>query len=394
MRTRILISGTASVAITALALLGITSPASAVGTHSKPARSMPQYPYGHPTYRQAPAIGARNAAAGYLWTGDSTSSETYYTYTTSGGAVSVADNTPSAGFYQISFNGLQSISDDGDVQVSSYDTNDTCPVVGWGEESGTEVIDVACYTPSGTLDSTNTRLFDVTITKPHSKPTGVFDYSWVFADAHSSNLTGLGQYNSSHGTNRVKHLGTGRYQVTFPGPKSSGVHGTAEVTPFGTGGGNCVLAGWTGSKSGEVVNVDCYSATGKRANRKFDVLYASTNNVLGLNRDVDSNALFSGRSGVTNPTEHYYSTPGAQEVAEEYSAGVYELALPGSGGQFEYIGGDVQISAVSGHDDHCDVSEWDQDLIPEIDVECTNGAGHPVNSRYVIQWMVPVELIV
>jgi hypothetical protein len=392
MRTSILISGTASVAVTALALLGMASPASAAGAHSQPAHSMPQYPYGHPASRLAPALGAKNAAAGYLWTGDS-STATYYTYSTSGGTVSVADNTPSTGIYQVTFNGLQSINDTGDVQVSSYDTADTCPILGWGEVSGTEAVDVACYEPNGTLD-TGTNLFDVTITNPHSKPTGVFDYSWVFTDTHSSNLTGLGQYNSSHKTNRVKHLGTGRYQVTFPGPKTSGVHGTAEVTPFGAGGGNCVLAGWTGSKAGEVVNVDCYSATGSRQNREFDVLYASTNNVLGLNRDVDANALFSGRSGVTNPTEHYYSTPGAQEAADEYATGFYELALPGSGGQYRFIGGDVQINAVSSHDYHCDVDDWDQEPVPIIDVQCTNRAGHPVDTPYVVQWMVPVELIV
>lgn len=391
MRTRILVSGTASIAITALALLGIASPASAASPQSHPARSMPQYPYGHPAIPHTSAIGAKNAAAGYYWSGGG--SGTYYTYNTSDGAVSVLPNTPSAGIYQVSFNGLQSINDTGDVQVSSYDTTDTCAVLGWGELSGTEDVDVACYKPGGTLD-TSSQFFDVTITKPHSKPSGVFDYSWVFADTHSSNLTGLGQYNSSHKTNRVKHLGTGRYQVTFPGPKSSGVHGTAEVTPFGAGGGNCVLAGWTGSKSGEVVDVNCYSATGSRQNREFDVLYASTNNVLGLNRDVDANALFSGRSGVTEPTEHYYSTRGAAAVAEESSAGFYEVALPGSGGEYPFLGGDVQVSAVSTRDDHCQVEDWDQNLIPEINVECTNGAGHPVNTRYVLQWMVPEELIV
>jgi len=391
MRTRILVSGTASIAITALALLGIASPASAARTQSHPARSMPQYRYGHPAIPHASAIGAKNAAAGYYWSGGGSS--TYYTYNTSDGTVSVQPNTPSAGIYEVSFNGLQSINDTGDVQVSSYDTTDTCPVIGWGALSGTEDIDVSCYKPDGTLD-TSSQEFDVTITDPHSKPTGVFDYSWVFADTHSSNLTGLGQYNSSHKTNRVKHLGTGRYQVTFPGPKSAGVHGTAEVTPFGAGGGNCVLAGWKGSKSGEVVDVNCYSATGGRQNREFDVLYASTNDVLGLNRDVDANVLFRGRSGVNEPAEHYYSTRGAAAVAEESSPGFYEVVLPGSGGQYRFIGGDVQVSAVSAHDDHCQVEEWDQDLIPEVSVECTNGAGHPVNTPFVLQWMVPVELIV
>jgi hypothetical protein len=115
---------------------------------------------------------------------------------------------------------------------------------------------------------------------------------------------------------------------------------------------------------------------------------------VGLNRDVDANALFSGRSGVTAPTEHYYSTRGAEAVAEESSAGFWEAALPGSGGEYPFLGGDVQVSAVSTHDYHCDVEFWDQELIPEVNVECINAAGHPVNTPYVMQWMVPDELIV
>ena len=392
MRTRIVISATASVAVTALTLLGIVSPASAARTQAHPAHSMPQYPYGHPAGREVPAVGARNAAAGYYWSGGG--SGTYYTYNTSGGAVSVLANTPSTGIYQVSFNGLQGINDTGDVQVTSYGTTDTCPVLGWGELGGTEDVDVSCYKPDGTLD-TSAQEFDITITNPHGKPAGVFDYSWVDADTRSSNLTGLGQYNnSSHKPNRVKHLGTGRYQVTFPGPKSSGVHGTAEVTAFGAGGGNCVLAGWTGSKSGEVVDVDCYSATGTRQNRVFDVLYASTNNVLGLNRDIDINALFPARSGVSAPTEHYYSIRGAEAIGDQSPNGFYAVAVPGGGGEYEFVGGDVQVSAVSTHDYHCDVENWDQNLIPVIDVECVNHAGAPVSTGYVLQWMVPEVLLV
>jgi hypothetical protein len=389
MKTRLLICCTASIVISALGLLGAAAAPASAASPSHPAGSLPQNPFGHPATGKAPAFGAENAAAGYFWSGD----DSYYTYSTSGGTVSVAANTPSTGIYQVSFDGLQSINDTGDVQVSGFDTFDTCPVLGWGAVGSAEVVDVACYEPDGTLD-TGSRLFDVSITNPHSRPTGVFDYSWVYADTHSSNLTGLGQYNSSHKTNRVRHLGKGRYQVTFPGPKSSGVHGTVDVTPFGSGGGNCVLAGWAGSRSGEVVNVDCYSPAGKPSNRKFDVLYASTNNVLGLNRDVDANVLFAGRSGITSPTEHYYSTRGAGALADESPTGFYGVALPGSGGEYPYLGGDPQVNAVSTRDYHCDIETWSQSEIPVVSVECFNSAGHPVSTGYVVQWMVPDVLIV
>jgi hypothetical protein len=392
MKTRLLICGTASIVISALGLLGGSATPASAASPSHPAGSLPQNPFGHPATGKAPALGAKNAAAGYFWSGGSPS-DPYRTYSTSGGTVSVLANTPSTGIYQVSFDGLQSINDTGDVQVSPFGSHDTCPVLGWGAVGSAEVIDVSCYQPGGALD-TASQLFDVTITQPHSKPTGVFDFSWVYADTHSSNLTGLGQYNSSHKTNRVRHLGRGRYQITFAGPKSSGTHGTVDVTPFGAGGGNCVLAGWTGSKSGVVVNVNCYSATGKLQNRRFDVLYASTNNVLGLNRDVDANVLFAGRSGITAPTEHYYSSKGAGAFAYESPAGLYAVALPGSGGEYEFLGGDAQVNAVSTHDYHCVIEYWDQNVMPVVNVVCTNSAGALVSTPFVMQWMVPEVLLV
>jgi hypothetical protein len=371
-------------AVPALGALAVTAAASAAAASGpRPAGSviMPDHARGGPTVAE-PAI-KPNTAAGYLWS-EGTS---YYAYNSAGKAVTITDDAPVAGEYEVFFDGLQGIGDNGDVQVSSYDTVDTCPVVGWGSVSGAEEVDVACYTPSGTLDTTP-QLFDVTITDPHTVPSGVYDYAWIEPDNKSFKLTGSGEYNSSHKVNQVKHLGTGSYEIVFPGPRSSGVHGTVEVTPFDAGGGTCLASGWKGTKAGEEVFVHCYSATGKAEDQFFTVVYASANNVLGLNHATDANVLASGKGAISAPTEDYLSARGAKAIVIEYYAGAYEVVLAGSEGNSK-LGGDVQVNAVNSRDYHCYVFDWGQETTPVVNLYCLNLKDQDVATPFTVQWVVP-----
>jgi hypothetical protein len=366
----------------ALAALAAAVPASAApGPHPGPAKIMPGHALG------APAVDARtavkpNAAAGYLWS----EGDTYYAYNSSGKAVTVTPNDPAAGYYAVFFDGLQSIGFNGDVQVSSYDTADTCTVAGWGNVSATEEVNVACYTPSGALD-TGTQFFDLTITDPHSTPKGVYDYAWINPDNKSYKLTGFGEYNSSHKTNQIKHLATGSYELIFPGPKSSGVHGTVQVTPFGAAGGACLASGWKGSKSGEDVFVHCYSAAGKAENREFTVVYASTNNVMGLNGSTDANILATGKGAIAAPSVEYLSPRHAKALVIQLYTGQYEVVLVGSEGTSKN-GGDVQVNALNSRDYHCYVEDWSQETNPAIYVTCGNGKGLLARTPFTVQWVV------
>jgi hypothetical protein len=363
------------------ALTATASAAAASGPRPAISAMMPGHARGGPAVAEA-AI-KPNTAAGYLWSeGDS-----YYAYNTAGKAVTITDNDPVTGDYAVFFDGLQGIGDNGDVQVSSYDTTDTCAVLGWGNVSGAEEVDVACYTPAGTLDTTS-QLFDVTITDPHSVPSGVYDYSWINPDNKSYKLTGFGEYNSSHKVNQVKHLGTGSYELIYPGPKSSGVHGTVQVTPFDTGGGTCLASGWKGTKAGEEVFVHCYSPTGKAQDRIFTVVYASANNVLGLNHSTDADILASGKGGISAPEEDYLSARGAKAIVIEYYAGAYEVDLANSEGNSK-LGGDVQASAVNSRAYHCYVGDWGQETTPAIDIVCENIKDQLVSTPFTVQWVVP-----
>ncbi len=364
------------------ALAATTSAAAASGPRPTVTRLMASHALGAPTTSVTPAI-APNTAAGYLWS----DGESYYAYNTSGKAVTITADDPVAGYYLVSFDGLQSIGFNGDVQVSSYDTTDTCTVLEWTATTTAEEVYVACYTTSGTLD-TGSQLFDVTITDPHSVPSGVFDYSWIDPDNTSYKLTGFGEYNSSHKVNQVKHLGTGSYELIYPGPKSSGVHGTVQVTPFDPGGGTCLASGWKGVKTGEEVFVHCYSPSGKPENRIFTVVYASANNILGLNHATDANVLASGKGSISAPTEDYLSARGARAVVIEYYAGYYEVVLPNSEGN-SALGGDVQVSAVNSRDYHCFVDYWGQETTPAINLSCENLKGQFVSTPFTVQWVVP-----
>jgi hypothetical protein len=367
------------------ATLASTSAAATATTvsGSRPAAAaiMPGHARGGPAVTQT-AI-KPNAAAGYLWSEGSS----YYAYNTAGKPVTITDNDPATGDYAVFFDGLQGIGDNGDVQVSSYQTEDTCSVLGWGPVSTTEEVDVACYTPSGALDTTG-QLFDVTITDPHSVPSGQFAYAWINPDNRSYKLTGFGDYNSSHKVNQVKHLGTGSYELLFPGPKSSGVHGTVQVTPFGTGGGSCLASGWKGVKAGEEVFVHCYSAAGTAQDRTFTVVYAGANNLLGLNHATDANILASGKGSISAPVEDYLSARRAEAIVIDYYAGDYEVVLAGSEGNSKF-GGDVQVNAVNSRDYHCYVFNWGQETTPAVNLYCLNLKGQDVSTPFTVQWVVP-----
>jgi hypothetical protein len=366
----------------AAALMSAAPAALAAGAGHRPVRQHPG-----PAVHVKPSI-MPSALAGFLWSDDTD----YYGYNSSGGSITVTHNFPTAGATQVSFAGLQGIGDTaGDVQVTAYDTTDTCAVDGWGPDGSDELIDVVCYKPNGTLD-TGGYSFDLAITKPTGKPSGVYDYAWISQDNKSASLGGaFAEYNSSHKANRVVHLGTGRYEVVFPGPKSSGTRGTAEVTPYlreSSTGANCVTSSWKGTRTGEDVYVDCYAPSGARQNDEFNVVYASTNNVLGLNGAVDANVTFSGRGGISTPATSYYSNRRAFAVATETPVGFYSVLLAGSGGNYNDFGGDPQAEAVSSKDVHCSVDEWNSQPSPDVNVECYGRTGHLQSSAFALQWVV------
>ena len=234
----------------------------------------------------AVAATARPAAnyitTAYLWSGLG-----YYLYNSAGEGITV---TPTAtGQYDVYVEGLAPVAGKAIVEVTPYgSSNDTCSVQYWDASSISLLAHVDCYTAVGGVPA-NTA-FDLLVTHPSTTPHGVFDYAWNYMATGSGTLHGY-QYNSSRDANKVQHLGTGRYQITFVGPKSSGMRGTVKVSPYGAGAGDCGPVSWHGTTHGEVILVNCYAPAGALQNREFSVTYASANNLLGQSGIAGANAL-------------------------------------------------------------------------------------------------------
>jgi hypothetical protein len=330
----------------------------------------------------APA--AHSAVAAYVWW-DSTTLDGYYDYNSTGGAISV---TPfGTGEYTVDFAGLGSLALHSVVQVTTYSSDANCAVGGWSQVGIDLQATVYCFrqTSGASVDSE----FDLMVTHVSAVPHGTFDFGYVWRANSSGKLSGSYEYNSAHKTNSVRHLGVGRYQVTFPGPRTSGTSGAVKVSPYGAEAGDCELAGWHGTAAGEVVDVNCFTAAHAAVNRRFMVTYAATNNVMGQNGFTDANAYAAKTTTIYQPAVQYSSARGARVTVVRYGTGVYEVLPAGSGGDFAHWGGDVQVNAVGTNGAYCISDGWSAQFTPSLEVECFGRHGSLANSPFTIEWVVP-----
>ncbi len=314
----------------------------------------------------------------YLW-----SSLKYYSYNSTGEDIIV--NAVGTGRYQVSIDGLASVAGKAIVEVTPYNSTNTCSVQGWGSSGRYLVASVDCYTAVTGVAATTE--FDLVVTHPVTTPHGVFDYAFNNRATSSGTLHGY-QYNSSRDANKVQHLGTGKYQITFVGPKSAGMRGTVKVSPYGAGPGDCGPVSWHGTKHGEIVRVNCYAPAGALENRDFMVTYASANNLLGQSGIAGANALANRPATHTYaPSVQYNSERHAVVSVRRFGAGLYEVTFKGSEGT-PSNGGDVQVNSVGNADVQCSVEAWTQEKNPVADVSCTNELGTFHDSAFEVNWVV------
>ncbi len=337
--------------------------------------------------RPAPSPATSNAVAGYAWVENGTV-ESYYDFNSKvGNASAVMAHSSSAGVYQVEFANLGSVALDGVVQITSYGNDQDCVSSGWTNDSGNLLVIVGCYSRTGALTDGS---FDVIVTHPTSPPHGVFDYAINTRANSSGPLTG-NAYNSSHKQNSVKHLGTGRYQVLFGGPKTTGTQGVVHVTPFTSAPGNCEVVSWTGSAQGELVNVDCFAPGPNPVpqNHAFIVTYATTSSLMGINSQVVANAFADSTAQLYMPNDQFNSKKGAKVSIARYTTGEYEVLAFGSGGNTEKWGGDVQVNAVGSKDQVCISRGWSQQTNPSLIVNCFDKAGNLADAPFTVEWVVP-----
>jgi hypothetical protein len=322
---------------------------------------------------RVPAFGG--VVAGYTWSFNSSR----YNFDGQAGAISV--HKSSRGVYEVTFGNLGVMSG-GMVQVTPYNFTGTCSVDGWGPNGPDLGVGVRCYSPAGSPANAQ---FDLLVTQPASAPPGTFDYAWDSIPASSGTLSNGYEYNSAEMSNTVQHLGTGRYQVTFGGPASSGTHGTVKVSAYGLGAGDCSASGWHGTSVGQVVNVNCYKASGAPVNRDFNVTYAGRTNLMGLAGMPTANALIGSTGRVMT---QFDSEGGANVTVSHVGTGLYRVQLNKTTEHFG--GGDVQVSPITGSKARCVVVGWSggSNVKTIVTVHCFNGPGSPVNSAFAIQFVV------
>ncbi len=367
----------AAVATLALAGAMLAAPAAAVAATSHRVLDVHQV-------ATAPRTGS--AVAGYVWS-DGTSAPSYYAYNSVDHAPgSVAITQLGTGEYDVMFADMGAMASSALPQVTTYDSSDDCRIAAWAPNAGSLQVDVYCFTlVTGSADSVN---FDLLVTRPTAHVNGVFDDSFVYKSNASGTLT-QSQYNSSHLHNSVRYLGTGRYQVTLGGPASKGTHGIVKVSAYGSAPGGCELVSWTGTTTGELVDVNCFGAGSTRANSQFLVTYVTTNNLMAYNGMSDANAFDNQPQAVYAPPDQYDNTPGSKVTIVKYENGDYEVLAAGSSGGRSGFGGDVQVNAVGPKADQCFVEDWSQEYTPAIYVSCVNRAGDRVGSPFDIEWVVP-----
>lgn len=331
----------------------------------------------------APAVG-HSQFTGYLWSTSSVTPSLDLSYAYNSAISSITVGQIGVGEYLATF-GVPASVGPPTVEISTYDSRAICQVNDVEMHSMTVTVAVYCYTYHGTPANS---VFDLVVGNADKHPAGLLDYSYYLHGHLRSS------YNSSRRSNKIAVLGTGRYAVTFGGPATHGVTGTAQVTTGGLGGGNCVLAGWHGSAAGEVVDVNCFSASGKPHKESFFAAYARHSNVTGLKDPWTADAF------ANHPTTHSYTpavqddnTPGARVSVKRTGKGDYTVKFAKSGGPHNVDGGDVQVIPVGTHDTHCDVTEWDGTTSPVAVIQCFSNSGHHVDTEFAVQWIFDRVLV-
>lgn len=286
-------------------------------------------------------------------------------------------------FYQLGFTG-------GDVQLTS--AFGACVIQSWARVGKNLAVNVNCFDGTG---SNADEPFDLTVTKPVHAPSGVLDYALV--PPVGTSLAAAYDYNSSRKANKVRHLATGEYLVTMPGPGPKGSRGvagasagTVKVSAYGNVPGACQLARWQGTSTGQELYVDCFAMTGARQNMGFTIAYARATNIMGQNGLVDANALADQGGDLYQPAVQYDSARGARVTVARLQAGLYLYEPAGSDlvpSLFNGGYGDLQITAIGSHYAACGFL-IDRTHLPLIEVQCLNTKGNQVSSAFTAQWTV------
>jgi hypothetical protein len=221
---------------------------------------------------------------GYAWctvtNADLVSGECHAGYSFNSGGSPGSHTKFATGRYRVTLPGQL---DGGNVQITAAGTNAHCNLVSARASGGAELVDVACFAPSGAL--VNSR-FVVSYYRETNVGGQLGAYAFVRGGATPS-LTNV--WNSTGSGASVSRSAPGVYRVAFPGQSFGG--DTVHVTSAGSG--YCKVATFTAG----VVDVRCFSLGGVAAD--MDVSVFSGKNVRGEPRNTLPTGVQGGFSRIT-----------------------------------------------------------------------------------------------
>ena len=367
-RPRLLGLPVAVASVTGLALAAVPGMAAATSHAAGAVTSAPAV--------VAYAIGNKPSTPSYM-------PERGYSFNSTGEGIRIVRSN--TGTYTVRFFGLGAFAGQGTVDVTAEGLQPSqCEVVHWvPDPTGTILlVRVNCFTVSGAkLDAP----FMVAYTSGGST-TGTTDFVWADQPAASSYTPSLPfQFNSSGGTNTIRHLGLGRYRVHMPGPDVA--DGSVKVTAYGSNANSCQVVEWLNVAAGQNVFVDCFTPAGAPVNNRFTTTFTASDDLFG---DGGPSGYLWGNdpssSSYTPDSAYQFDTAGTSATVTRFGTGEYETLFPNEthGAQ-----GDEQATAYGSIPAHCIVDgPIGNGTSEQGDVFCFDTNGNELDTTYTMQWMI------
>jgi hypothetical protein len=166
--------------------------------------------------------------------------------------------------------------------------------------------------------------------QPHSTQASQSAYVWSYTAGASYTAVGSYQFNSSGGSIKVTHLGTGQYRVSFAGLGAS-AGGVAHAQAYGNNAYYCTVDRWFPSGGAMNIDIRCFNSAAALVDTQLLANFA---------RGSEGSARFSylwandaGAVGVYSPsaTYRYDAVDSAATTVQRLSTGRYEVYLAAAG---------------------------------------------------------------
>jgi hypothetical protein len=200
-------------------------------------------------------------------------------------------------------------------------------------------------------------------------------------------VSSVTNFNSAGGTNTMTIVGTGLFQVLFPG-LGSGTGSNIQVNAFDTNGSPhiCTSQGWGSSNGTDVyAYVGCFDFAGNPYSGDFSIFYQARNAAPGGWLGFFWADQPTAASYTPNTTWNYNNKGGFNKVTRT-GTGIYRARFPNLRG-----GGNPQVTAYSFDQNvaaHCEISSWTAatGTTTEVGVRCFDGSGNPADEYYSLSY--------